>query len=79
MMAEGDVPNHLLVKDLEGNFENLDKICKKMEAVFKEGKMIPTLAHTQLIYEQYCQDFRTTPIKLTDYFRPDSGTLHIHN
>ena len=45
-MNEGDVPNHLLIDELEGKFENLDKICQKMNAVFKEGKLIPTLAYT---------------------------------
>lgn len=78
-MNEGDVPNHLLIDELEGKFENLDKICQKMNAVFKEGKLIPTLAYTQLVYEQYCQDFRTTPLKLVDYITKSDNTLHIHN
>jgi hypothetical protein len=62
VMNAGDIPNHLLHEKLDGKFENLGMIRETMAAVFDKGKLFPTLHQTQMCYEAYCADFRTTPI-----------------
>lgn len=76
---EGDIPNHLLAEKLGGKLENIGMIVDELKAIFDKGKLFPSLKQTQLCYEQYCADFRTTPVQLNDYFDERLGKLHVVN
>jgi hypothetical protein len=46
MMAEGEVPNHLLAESLLGKFENIQKVIDKLIGIFNDGKLLPSMAYT---------------------------------
>ena len=74
---EGEVPKFLLKEALDDKFDNLGMVREKLENVFKEGRLLPSLHQAQIAYEQFCQDFRTTPLVLSDYFK--DGVLRFQN
>jgi hypothetical protein len=79
VMAEGEIPNQLLAERLGGKIENLGMVVAELKAVFEKGKLFPSLKQTQQCYEQYCSEFRTTPVQLADYFDERLGKLHVVN
>ena len=71
MISEGQVPNNLLTRDLNGRFENLSLVRDKIEQIFEEGKLFPRIEYSQAAYEVFCRQFRTDVLQLDSYIEKD--------